>query len=107
MVLVQFEIVVHCLDWFGGVFVKRENFGFSKEMLSKFCQDPCSCFDYRLSYNHPNEVIPIGNHNRYFYKWDQKKIVALRLPNTGLKVSSGSSRVMLCFGHCYRVLVIS
>ena len=45
--------------WFEGVFVKRENVGFSKEMLLKFCQDPCSCFGYRLSYNHPNEVIPI------------------------------------------------
>ena len=54
MVLVQFEIVLHCLDWFGGVFVRRENVGFLKEMLSKFCQDPCSCFDYRLSYNHLN-----------------------------------------------------
>ena len=59
MVLVQFEIVLHCLDLFGGVFVNRENIEFSKEMLSKFCQDPCSCFGYRLIYNHPNEVIPI------------------------------------------------
>ena len=57
MVLVKFEIVFH---WFGGMFVKRENVGFSKEMLSKFCQDPRSCFGYILSYNHPNEVIPIG-----------------------------------------------
>ena len=39
--------------------MKRENVGFSKEMLSKFCQYPCSCFDYRLSYNHQNEVILI------------------------------------------------
>ena len=61
MVLFQFEIVLHCLDWFGGVFVKRENVGFSKEMQSKFCQDPCSCFGYILSYNHPNEVILSGN----------------------------------------------
>ena len=60
MVLVQFEIVLHYFDWFGGVFVKMENVGFSNEMLLKFCQDPCSCFDYRLSYNHPNEVILIG-----------------------------------------------
>ena len=59
MVLVPFEIVLHCLDWFGGVFVKKENVGFSKEMLSKFCQDPCSCFGYILSYNHQNEVIQI------------------------------------------------
>ena len=57
MILVQFEIVLHCLDWFGlvgGVFVKRENVMFSKEMLSKFYQNHCSCFGYRLSYNHPN-----------------------------------------------------
>ena len=59
MVLVQFDIVLHCLDWFGGVFVKRENVEFSKEMLSKFCQDPCFCFGYRLSYNNQNEVILI------------------------------------------------
>ena len=43
MVLVEFEIVLH---WFGGVFVERKNVGFSKEMLSKFCQDPCFCFGY-------------------------------------------------------------
>ena len=60
MVLVQFEIVLYCLVWYGGVFVKRENVGFSKEMLSKFCQGICSCFGHRLSYNYPNEVIPIG-----------------------------------------------
>ena len=62
MVLVQFEIVLHCLDWFGLVWrsvCKKGNVGFSKEMLSKFCQDPCSCFGYRLSYNYPNEVIKI------------------------------------------------
>ena len=34
-------------------------FRFSKEMLSKFYQNPYSCFDYKLSYNHPNEVILI------------------------------------------------
>ena len=38
---------------------KREMFGFPKEMLSKICQNPCSCFGYRLSYNNPNEVIKI------------------------------------------------
>ena len=49
------------LDWFCVVFVKRGNVEFSKEMLSKFCKKKlCSCFGYRLSYNHPNEVIPIG-----------------------------------------------
>ena len=41
------------------------------------------------------------------YRRDQKQIVAIRLSNTGLKVSSGSSRVMLCFGYYYGVLVIS
>ena len=39
---------------------KKENVGFSKEMLSKFCKNPCSCFGYILSYNHLNEVILIG-----------------------------------------------
>ena len=32
------------------------------------------------------------------YKRDQEKIVALRLPNMGLKVSSGSSRVCYVLG---------
>ena len=63
MVFVQFEIVFHCLGWFGLVWrsvCKKGKSWFSKEMLSKFCQDPLSCFGYRLSYNHPNEVIQIG-----------------------------------------------
>ena len=49
--------------WFGLVLrngCKKENDGFSKEMLSKFCQNLCSCFGCRLSYNNPNEVILIG-----------------------------------------------
>ena len=46
------------LVWGSGC--KKRNVWFSKEMLSKFCQNPCSCCGYRLSYNHPNEVIPIG-----------------------------------------------
>ena len=49
--------------WFGLVWrsgCKKRNVWFSKEMLSKFCQNPCSCCGYRLSYNLPNEVIPIG-----------------------------------------------
>ena len=29
-------------------------------MLSKICQNLCSCFSNRLSYNQPNEVITIG-----------------------------------------------
>ena len=37
----------------------------------------------------------------------QEQIVTLRLPNMGLNVSSGSLLVMLCFGYCYSVLVIS
>ena len=47
-------------DWFCVVFVKMENVEFSKEMLSKFCKNPCFCFGYILSYNQPNKVIPIG-----------------------------------------------
>ena len=39
---------------------KKGNVWFSKEMLSKNCQNSCSCFGYRLSYNQPNEVILIG-----------------------------------------------
>ena len=39
---------------------KKGNVWFSKEMLSKICQNPYSCFGYRLSYNQPNEVIQIG-----------------------------------------------
>ena len=41
------------------------------------------------------------------YGRDYEQIVALRLQNTGLKVSSGSSLVILCFGYCYSVLAIS
>ena len=41
------------------------------------------------------------------YRKDYEQSVALRLPNTGLKVSSSSSRVMLYFGYCYSVLDIS
>ena len=59
MVLVQFKVVLYC--WLGLVWIgleeclqKGKNVRFSKEMLSNFCQNPCSCFGYRLSYNHPN-----------------------------------------------------
>ena len=38
---------------------KKRNVWFSKEMLSKIYQNLCSCFGYKLSYNNPNEVIPI------------------------------------------------
>ena len=65
--MVLFSLRLFCIvgwDWFGSVWrsicKKGKNVGFSKEMLSKFCQNPSSCFGYRLSYNHPNEVIPNG-----------------------------------------------
>ena len=93
------------------MFVKRENVGFSKEMLSKFCKNPSFYFGYRLSYNHPHEVIKIGKEpseiGPQIYRRDQEQTVALRLPNMGLRVSSGSSRVMLRFGYYYSVLAIS
>ena len=38
------------------------------------------------------------------YRRDQEQIVALRLPNTDLKVSSCSSLIMLCFGYGCSVL---
>ena len=40
------------LVWIGwrSVCIKG-NVWFSKEMLSKFCQNPCSCFVFILSYN--------------------------------------------------------
>ena len=37
------------------------------------------------------------------YRRDKEQIVSLRLPNTGLKVSSA----MIYFGYCYNVLTIS
>ena len=58
---------------------KKENVGFSKEMLTNFfCKNPCSCFGYRLSYNHPNEVIPIGKEpyeiGLQIYRMEQSKL---------------------------------
>ena len=52
------------VDWYWFVLVlrnvcKKGNVGFSKELLSKISQNPRYCFCYRLSYIHPNEVIPI------------------------------------------------
>ena len=80
---------------------------FQRKCCQNFVKNPCSCFGYILSYNHPNEVIQIGKEpyeiGIKIYRRDQEKIVALRLPNTGLKVSAGSSLVMLCFGYCYSV----
>ena len=56
----------------------------------------------RLRYNHPNEVIQSGKEpyeiGLQIYRGDQEQIVALRLPNMGLKVSSGSSRVCSVLG---------
>ena len=84
---------------------------FQRKCCQNFVKNLCSCFGYRLSYNHPNKVIPIGKEQKeigiQMYRRDQEQIVSLRLPNTGLKVSSGSSLVMLCFGYCYSVLAIS
>ena len=71
-------------------------------MLSKFYQNPCSYFGYRLIYNHPNEMILIAKEpyeiGLQIYRRDQEKIIALRLPNMGLKVSSGSSQVCSVLG---------
>ena len=47
MVLVHFEVVLHCIDWFGLVLrngCKKENVGFSKEMLSKNLSKPLLLF---------------------------------------------------------------
>ena len=51
MVLVQFEVVLHCFDWFGLVL---KNFGIKKIMMSKNFQNPIFCFSYKLGYSHPN-----------------------------------------------------
>ena len=69
---------------------KKGNVWFSKEMLSKICQNLCSCFGYRLSYNQQNEVTPIGTEpyeiEIKIYRRDKEKIVA---PKMVLKVSFG------------------
>ena len=50
-----------CFDWFGLVLRNFcRNGEVSKELLSIFFQKLCSCFGYRLSYNHPNGMIPSG-----------------------------------------------
>ena len=92
-------------------FLYKGNGEVSKELLSNCFQKPCSCFSYRLSYNHPNGVIPIVKEpyelELQIYIWDHKKIVALRFPNMGLKVSFGYLTGMLCFGCSCGVLAIS
>ena len=40
MVLVQFEIVLHCLGWFGGVFLKGKMLGFQRKCCQKFVKNP-------------------------------------------------------------------
>ena len=35
-------------------FLYKGNDEVSKELLSKNFQNPCFCFGYKLSYNHPN-----------------------------------------------------
>ena len=42
-----------------GIVVKKENVGFLEGICQNFCKNPCSCFGYRLSYTHPNQLIPI------------------------------------------------
>ena len=63
---------------------KKENVRFLKEILSKFGKTTVFFFGYRLSYNHPNELIPIGKEpseiGLQIYRRNQEKIVALRLP---------------------------
>ena len=54
----SFEVYCWLVLVFKNVY-KKENVGFSKELLSKMYQNPCSFFGYRLSYNYPNEVIQI------------------------------------------------
>ena len=70
--------------------------------MSKFCQNLYFYFGYRLSYNHPNKVIPIVKEpleiGLQMYGRDKEQIVALMLPNMGLKVSSGSSWVCSVLG---------
>ena len=56
MVLVQFEVVFHCFDWFGLVlrnFCIKEMMKFQRVAVKKISK-PCFCFGYKLSYNHPN-----------------------------------------------------
>ena len=51
--------VLKCIvDWYWFGLVLRNVC--KREMLSKFYQNLCFCFGYRLIYNHPNEVIKIG-----------------------------------------------
>ena len=43
MVLVQFEVVLHCFDWFGLVLrndCKKENVGFQRKYCKKFVKTP-------------------------------------------------------------------
>ena len=40
-------------------FLYKGNDEVSKELLSKNFQNPYFCFGYKLSYNHPNLVVPI------------------------------------------------
>ena len=63
MVLVQFEVFLHCFDWFGLVlrnFCVKEMMKFQRSCCQKLSK-PLFFFSYKLSYNHPNLVIPIGN----------------------------------------------
>ena len=83
------------------MFVKGKCWVF-KGNAAKNSQNPCSCFGYRLSYNNLNEVMLISKEpyeiGLKIYKRNQEKILALRLPKMGLKVSSGSSWVCSVLG---------
>ena len=53
------------LFWVNSILVLRngckekENVGFFKGIAVKNFVKPLFCFGYRLSYNHPNQLIPI------------------------------------------------
>ena len=40
MILVQFEVVLHCFDWFGGMVVKRRMLDFQRKCCQKFAKTP-------------------------------------------------------------------
>ena len=65
-VVFRFGVVLGKISWcivvsiFVDEFLYKGNDEVSKELLSKNFQNPCFCFDYKLSFNNPNSVIQIG-----------------------------------------------
>ena len=58
-------VLLFWLVWIGfEKILYKGNGEVSKELLSNVFQKSCSYFGYRLSYNHPNEVILIGKEIR-------------------------------------------